>query len=72
MPSGIVESKFGYHVILVDEKQPAGTEPFSEARASIREFLMNQHAAEVMETVTKLTNELRRNSKVAIYPENIR
>jgi peptidyl-prolyl cis-trans isomerase C len=72
IPSGIVESKFGYHLILVDEKQPAGIESFSEAKPSIREFLMNQHAAEVMETVTKLTNELRRNSKVAIYPENIR
>ena len=72
IPSGIVESKFGYHLILVEEKQPAGTEPFNEAKASIREFLMNQHAAEVMETVTRLTNELRRNSKVAIYPENIR
>jgi peptidyl-prolyl cis-trans isomerase C len=72
IPSGIVESKFGYHLILVDEKQPAGTEPFNEAKASIREFLMNQHAAEVMETVTRLTNELRRNSKVAIFPENIR
>ena len=70
--SGIVESKFGYHLIVVEEKQPAGTEPFNDAKASIREFLMNQHAAEVMETVTKLTNELRRNSKVAIYPENIR
>jgi peptidyl-prolyl cis-trans isomerase D len=72
MPSGIVETKFGYHLILVDEKQPAGTEPFNEAKASIREFLMNQHATEVMETVARLTNELRANSKVAIYPENIR
>jgi peptidyl-prolyl cis-trans isomerase C len=72
IPSGIVESKFGYHLILVEEKQPAGVEPFNEAKPSIREFLMNQHAAEVMETVTRLTNDLRRNSKVAIYPENIR
>jgi hypothetical protein len=33
---------------------------------------MTQHAAEVMETVSKLTNELRAHSKVAIYPENIK
>jgi peptidyl-prolyl cis-trans isomerase C len=72
VPSGIVETKFGYHLILVEEKQAAGIEPFDHARASIREFLMTQHAAEVMETVSKLTNELRAHSKVAIYPENIK
>ena len=72
MPSGIVETKFGYHIILVDDKQPAGVEPFAEAKPSIREYLMTQHAAEVMETVSKLTNDLRRNSKVALFPENIK
>jgi peptidyl-prolyl cis-trans isomerase C len=72
MPSGIVETKFGYHLILVEEKQPAGSESFDHAKSSIREFLMTQHAAEVMETVSKLTNELRAHSKVAIYPENIK
>jgi len=72
IPSGIVETKFGYHLILVEDKQPAGIEPFAQARTSIREFLMNQNAAEVMETVTKLTNELRSHSKIAIYPENIK
>ena len=72
MPSGIVETKFGYHLILVEDKQPVGIEPFEQAKASIREFLMTQHAAEVMETVSKLTNELRSHSKVAIYPENIK
>jgi len=72
MPSGIVETQYGYHLILVDEKQPVGTEPFDQAKSSIREFLMTEHAAEVMATVSGLTNELRSRSKVAIYPENIK
>lgn len=72
LASGIVETKFGYHLILVEEKEPAGIESFDHIRPSIREFLMTQHAAEVMETVSKLTNELRAHSKVAIYPENIK
>ena len=71
IPSGIVETKFGYHLILVDGKQPAGTEPFDRVRSSIREFLMTQKAADVMSQVGRLTNELRANSKVAIYPENV-
>lgn len=72
MVSGVVETKFGYHLILVEDKQPAGIEPLDQARPSVREFLMTQHASEVMETVSRLTNELRANSKVAVYPENIK
>jgi peptidyl-prolyl cis-trans isomerase C len=72
LPSGIVKSRFGYHIILVEDKQPAGTESFDAAKASIREFLMTQHAVDVMQEVTRLTNELRGTSKIAVYPENIR
>ncbi|HJT17378.1 MAG TPA: peptidylprolyl isomerase [Thermoanaerobaculia bacterium] len=72
MPSGIVETKFGYHIILVDAKKPAGTEAFDDVKASIREFLITQKAAEVMESVTRLTNQLMAQSKIAVYPENIK
>lgn len=71
VPSGIVKTRFGYHIILVEDKQAAGTESFESAKAAIREWLMAQHAEDVMQTVTKLTNELRSSSKIAIYPENI-
>jgi peptidyl-prolyl cis-trans isomerase C len=70
--SGIVETKYGYHIILVEQKKAAGMEPYDEAQLTIREFLMSQHAAEVVSAVTKLTNDLRNASKVAVYPENIR
>ena len=70
--SGIVESQFGYHLIFVEGKKPAGTESFAEAKADIREFLMAQRAADVMGTVKRLTNELRASSKVAFYPENVK
>lgn len=72
VPSGIVKSKFGYHIIMVEDKEPAGTESFAKAKSSIREFLMTQRAADVMEAVTRLTNELRGQSKISVYPENIR
>jgi parvulin-like peptidyl-prolyl isomerase len=74
--SGVVETKFGYHLIFVEDKRPAGVESFEASSSSIREFLLTQammsNAAEVMGTVNKLTNELRMNSKVAVYPENLR
>lgn len=69
--SGIVESQFGYHLIFVEDKKPAATEPYDDARSGIREFLMAQRAADVMGSVKRLTNELRASSKVAYYPENV-
>jgi peptidyl-prolyl cis-trans isomerase C len=70
--SGIVESQFGYHLIFVEARKPAGTQSWGDAKADIREFLMTQRAADVMGTVKRLTNELRASSKVAFYPENVR
>lgn len=69
--SGIVETKFGMHLIFVEERQDATTETYEQARPDIREFLMGQHGAKVVEAVNRLTNELRAQSKVAIYPENL-
>lgn len=69
--SGIVETPFGMHLILVEARENAATEPYESARSSIREFLMTRDAAKVVESVSKLSNELRRTSKVAVFPENI-
>ena len=69
--SGIIETSFGYHLILIEEREEEGIEPYEAARPAIREFLMSRDAAKVMETVSRLTNELRRTSKVAVFPENI-
>jgi parvulin-like peptidyl-prolyl isomerase len=70
--SGVVESGFGFHLIFIEDKLPAGHETFEQVRSSIREFLMAQNAAAVMETVGRVTNELRANSRVAMYPENLK
>lgn len=72
MMSGIIETTFGYHLILVEEKKDAGIEPFESVRNDVREFLVGQKTTEVMSSVKRLTNELRQSSKVAIYPENVK
>jgi peptidyl-prolyl cis-trans isomerase C len=69
--SGIVESAYGYHLILVEAKRPAGTKSFEESRGMIREFLMAENATAVVEKVNRLTNELRNASKVSVFPENL-
>jgi peptidyl-prolyl cis-trans isomerase C len=69
--SGIIETKFGFHLILVEDRKAAGTLSFEEAKPQIREYLMTQHASEVVGAVARLTNELRATSKIATFPENI-
>ena len=34
--SGVVQSSFGYHIIRLEERQPAGTKPFEEMREQLR------------------------------------
>lgn len=70
--SGIVESQFGYHLILVEGTRPAGTQRYEDIRGDLREFLIAQHSADLMGSVTRLTNELRARSKVAFFPENVK
>jgi len=70
--SGIIHTKFGYHIMLVEGREPAGTEPYDAVHSSIREYLLTQKASDVMATVTRLTNELRANSRISTFPENIK
>ena len=43
--SNVVETKYGYHVIKVEEKKPAGTRPLEEAGGEIMSKLMTEQAA---------------------------
>ena len=70
--SGVVHSKFGYHLILVEGKEPAGIEPFDAVKSGIREYLMTQKASDVVNAVARLTNELKANSRISVFPENIK
>src|SRR5664279_4220035 len=70
--SGIIQTKFGFHLIFVEGRQAPGTEPFDSVKSSIREFLITQKATDVVTTVTKLTNELRGNSRISVFRENIK
>ncbi|MGZ7081526.1 MAG: peptidyl-prolyl cis-trans isomerase [Thermoanaerobaculia bacterium] len=70
--SGIIETRFGYHLIFVEDKKPAGQASFDEVKGDIRESLFAQRAADVMQAVARLTKELQATSKIAVYSENIK
>jgi EpsD family peptidyl-prolyl cis-trans isomerase len=70
--SGIIEDTDGMHLLLVEEREPESTVSFEDARAGIREFLMNTNAQKVLEAINQKTAELRASSKVTIYADNVR
>jgi parvulin-like peptidyl-prolyl isomerase len=56
-----VKTKFGYHVIKVTDKKPAGTASFDEAKAQIVQFLQNQKRREIFRGVIQ---ELKQSAKI--------
>jgi peptidyl-prolyl cis-trans isomerase C len=61
--SEIVETRFGYHVIRVEDKRPAGKQPFEEAKPMIMAFLKRK---EGKERVKKYVESLKSNAEIEV------
>ncbi|MFZ5569757.1 MAG: peptidylprolyl isomerase [Thermodesulfobacteriota bacterium] len=59
--SGIVETEFGYHLIQLAEKKPAGTVSYEEAKPKITEFLKRQ---QMEKNFKQYLDSLRANAKI--------
>jgi parvulin-like peptidyl-prolyl isomerase len=70
--SGILQTEEGLHLVLVEQRRPAGIETLANARKTIFNRLVSQKAKEVVKAADQRTNELMAAGKVTIYPENIR
>lgn len=56
--SEIIVTPFGYHIIMVTDRQEAGVESFDKVKADIKNFLANQQRVDVLQKhVDKLKNE---------------
>lgn len=62
---GVVETQFGFHIILVTERTEAGEVELEEVRADISEFLEDQKRRGAEET---FLNELREKAEIEILP----
>lgn len=60
------ETNFGWHIVFVEQSQPARFLSFEEMRGEILERLLHERADRVLTEVNSLTQELRRASRVQI------
>lgn len=66
--SGIVKSEFGYHIIKLTGKRPAGTRPFDEAKEQIKSALLPQKQQQVF---MQLKENLRKGAKIEIKDQTL-
>ena len=61
--SGIVKSNFGYHIIKVTGKRPAGYAPFDEVKDQIKAAILPSKQQEVFQ---KVKTDLKKDAKIEI------
>ena len=61
--SGIVKTQFGYHIIKLTGKRPAGIPPFAEVKEQLKAKLLPEKQQEVFQ---KLKDELKKSAKYSI------
>lgn len=61
--SGVVKTKFGYHVIKLVGKRPAGVLPFAEVKEQLKASLLPEKQQEVFK---KVKEELKKSAKLSV------
>lgn len=59
--SGIVQTQFGYHIIMVTDRMAAGQEPFEKVKNDIKGYLQNQKQ---LQLIDNLVESLKKNATI--------
>ena len=62
--SDIVETRFGYHLIKVEEKKPESTVSFADGKERIEQMLKRQ---KVSEAVNEYIESLKKDAEIEVY-----
>jgi peptidyl-prolyl cis-trans isomerase C len=67
--SGIVKTQFGFHIIKLTGKRPAGMRPFDEVKDQIKAALLPEKQQEVFK---KLKEDLKKSAKLSIKEDALK
>jgi peptidyl-prolyl cis-trans isomerase C len=67
--SGIVKTKFGYHIIKLTGKRPAGTRSFEEVKDQLKAALIPEKQQEV---IKKLREDLKKGAKITLKEDALK
>jgi peptidyl-prolyl cis-trans isomerase C len=59
--SDMVETNFGYHLIMVSDRTPEGTIPYEEVKDRLQQFLKQQ---KVQEAIARYVETLKGKAKI--------
>ena len=59
--SNVVQTQYGYHIILVKDRIAAGTEPYEKVKEEIRVFLENQEKLQILQN---FLNKAKQEAKI--------
>ena len=62
--SDMVETRFGYHLIMVTDRTPEGTVPYEEAKDRLEQFLMQQ---KVQAAIAEYVETLKATAKIETF-----
>ena len=62
--SGIIQSKFGYHILRLDEIIPSKLIPFAETKTDIMNLLLKK---ETQKLFTSYVEDLGNNAKIEVF-----
>jgi peptidyl-prolyl cis-trans isomerase C len=64
--SGVVETQFGYHIIKVEEKKAASTEPYESVKEKISQKLLQEQSRSKQ---AEFLDSSMKDAKIEMYPE---
>lgn len=67
--SGIVKTQFGYHIIKLTGKRPAGVRPFDEVKDQIKANLLPAKQQEIFQ---KMKEDLKKGAKISIKEDALK
>lgn len=65
--SEVVQTPYGYHIILVTDRQKAGLEPFDNVKDEIKDYLTNMEKVKVLQ---QFIDTLKNNAKIVYNDES--